>query len=69
MVAAPTSTPYKSAADAVMGTGIGLVQQEDRAEQHRAGQQLIPHTLQTGEQTGRKGSVQQAHLPGGTETR
>ena len=30
----------------VMGAGVGLVEQEHRAEQHGTGQQLIPHALQ-----------------------
>ena len=30
----------------VVGAGVGLVEQEHRAEQHGTGQQLVPHALQ-----------------------
>ena len=36
-------------AHAVVHAGVRLVDQEHRAEQDRASQQLIPHTLQAGQ--------------------
>ncbi len=59
----------QDAADAVVGAGVGLVEQEHRAEQHRAGQQLVPHTLQTGQQAAEEGAVRQTYLPREEEAR
>ena len=46
----------------VMRTGVGLVEQEHRAEQHCTGVQLVPDALQAGQQAAEEGAVCQTHL-------